>query len=546
MSSFLTLWLLFQASGAVPHQSSTPTTSVLGPEITLRTGIFSGVLSPDNGTEKWLGIPYAEPPVGPLQFKAPVPVSSSQEMASKGDATRFGNACPQPPSNELGAPIAEDCLYLNVWRPIGTKTGDNLPVIAWIHGGAFTFGAANADPTRIIQRSVLVGKPLIFVSLNHRLNTFGFLASRHVPAEDLNAGLLDQRQALIFIQNNIAAFGGDPSKVTIWGQSAGAGGVEAHFIYPANRTLFRAGIAESSTGPFKTSPHASVYDNPGLPFSRLLSEVGCPEGATSVDCLRTVPFEKLLNISNTMISNTLNSQLWQPSIGPLGSLIPERASARMLRGDFLHLPYIGGTNANEGTTFSVSLRNLGLHGIAEDAAFSTFIQQLYIDPSTITSSTLNTIHSLYPANYSSLGDPFNTGDSLFDRAQTWYTEEMFLAPRRLFFEAASRTQKVYAYHFKEFIPGNDPTLGVAHSSELALLFGPIPNTIETDFANQFLDFYINFVHNLDPGPQWTAYQPQAKNVLQLQRDNVTMVPDDWALERTTFLNAPHVLDEFQK
>ncbi|TFY55649.1 hypothetical protein EVG20_g9246, partial [Dentipellis fragilis] len=161
-----------------------------------------------NGTEHWLGIPYAQPPVGNLRFKAPVPILLPRRGLQ--NATAFGDACPQAAASTLGAPIGEDCLYLNVWRPKNTTARERLPVLVWIHGGYFMQGAASDpafDPTRMIQRSVSNGKPILFVSLNYRVNTFGFIASEHIAAQDLNAGLQDQRLALEFVQDNIAAFG---------------------------------------------------------------------------------------------------------------------------------------------------------------------------------------------------------------------------------------------------------------------------------------------------------------------------------------------------
>ncbi|KAJ7837789.1 alpha/beta-hydrolase [Mycena olivaceomarginata] len=516
-------------------------------EVSLTSGTFRGV-STANGTEKWLGIPYAAPPLGSLRFKAPVPIAK----ASKGikDASTYGNACPQPPSTGLGADVAEDCLFLNVWRPQNTTTNSKLPVLVWIHGGAYINGAASNpqyDPTLILQRSVALNKPIIFVSTNYRVNTFGFLASASVAPQDLNVGLLDQRQAFAFLQENIAAFGGDPSKVTIWGQSAGAGSVESHVLFPAAQPLFRAAIADSSTGPFKNSPDASTYDKPGKPFARLLAATGCAPRIGAVACLQRVPFETLLNISNAMIDSTLNSQLWQPAVGPKRSLIPERASARVASGNFLHIPYLAGSNVNEGTVFSGSVRSLGLIGTAQDEAFRQFIGHLVIDNSTLTPDLYAQILARFPANDSALGAPFNTGDSLFDRVEAWYTDIMYLAPRRSFVKRAAPLQKVFAYYFREFIPGNDPSLGVFHASELELFFGPFP-AVELGFANQMIDFYVNFIHDLNPGPQWPAYNSAGATgqVMQLLRDNVTVIPDDWDVDKTDFLNSAEVLNEFEK
>ncbi|KDQ59070.1 hypothetical protein JAAARDRAFT_192622 [Jaapia argillacea MUCL 33604] len=513
-------------------------------EVSLTSGVFSG-FSTENGTEGWLGIPFAQPPIGSLRFKAPVAIV--EPASGVQNASKFGNACPQAPSTSLGAPMSEDCLYLNVWRPANTDPTAKLPVLVWYYGGGFMAASSPSfDPTRIIQRSVADGKPIIFVSANYRVNTFGFLASASVPPEDLNAGFWDLRASLSFVQDNVASFGGDPEKVTVWGQSAGAGAVESLFLYPANRTLFRAGIWDSATGPYKSSPYAFQYDEPGKPYARLLAATGCAPGPSSFTCLQQVPYETLLNLTNTMSAATLNSQLWQPAVGPPGSFIPLRASEVVASGNYLHLPIIAGTNLNEGTIFSTSLLGRNLSGAAETTAFNTYIGNLILDNRTLTPDVLGEIDVLYPANDSTAGGPWHTGDSLFDRAEWWYTDNMFLSPRRRFFESAAAYQPLYGYFFREFIPGNNVTLGVYHASELPLLFGPVPNPIEDDFANIMLDFYINFINDLTPGDPWPQYTATNQTILQLLRDNVTAIPDDFNLIKTTFANSLEVLNEFEK
>ncbi|KAF9266372.1 alpha/beta-hydrolase [Marasmius fiardii PR-910] len=535
------LLLLFPASGlAQPVEDPVV--------VRLKTGTYRGITV--NETEQWLGIPYAKPPLGKRRFKPPVPLkpTPTRDNTLTTDASKFSDACAQPPSPTLGAPVGEDCLYLNVWRPENTPCDAKLPVLVWFPGGAYTSGSASEPqwlPTRMLQRSAEMDKPIIYVTFNHRLNTFGFLASSTIPEEDLNMGIQDQIAALKFVQQNIAEFGGDPEKVTLWGQSAGGGSVQALLVYldPEER-LFRAGIGDSATGPFKSSPPPNVYDRPGMPFDRLLRATNCTAGPEAIDCLRDVPSEKLMNISNQMIVSTFGRQLWQPTIAP-GNLLDIQASERIRNGDFLSYPYLAGTNLNEGSVSSVPLRNKNLTGAAQNAAFNDFHMAVYIDNSTITQQTLLETDRFWAENDTSLGAPFNTGDSLFDRASAWYTDVMFLAPRRLFFENAASKQDLFAYHFREFIPGNDPSLGIFHTSELRMFFGPLPE-VEEELANQMTDFYLNFIYDLNPGPEWPKYDLATRPVLQLLRGNVTVVPDDWDAAKTEFLNSDQLLKEYQK
>ncbi|KAF9223918.1 alpha beta-hydrolase [Gyrodon lividus] len=525
----------------------TATTSSTILDVTLTSGTFRGVIN-TNGTESWLGIPFAQPPVGSLRFKAPLPILQSLQGIQ--NASEFGDACPQPPSPSLGADMSESCLFLNVWRPTGTSADAQLPVMVWFYVCVLISSAASNpsyNPTRIIDLSLKMGKPIIFVSMNYRLNTFGFLASADVPPEDLNAGLWDQKAALVFIHENIAQFGGDPSKVTIWGQSAGAGSVEAQMLYATEHDLFRAVIADSSTGPFKNAPYAWQYDKPGMPYSRLLAATGCTAGPGSVHCLQQLnDCKALLNISNTMIDSTLNQQLWQPAIGPVSSFAPERPSQKVRSGNYLHVPFLGGTNLNEGTTYSQAVYNLSLSSSEQTAAFNSWMSKLLVDNSTLTPNIVAGIDAFFPVNDSTYGGAWHTGDMLFDRAESWYTDNMFLAPRRFFYEHGAKLQPMWGYFFTEFIPGNSPDLGVYHASELPLIFGPVPNSVEDDFANQMTGYWINFVNDMCPGPHWLPYGPSSKYVMQLMRNNITLIPDNFSSVRTEYLNSPGVLAAFEK
>ncbi|TFL04158.1 Alpha/Beta hydrolase protein [Pterulicium gracile] len=537
-------------------------------------GIYLGTCNSTSAVESWLGIRYAQPPVTELRFRAPQPLTRT--FAGVQNASTFGNACLQAPRAGLGAPIAEDCLFLNIWRPQNTPRDARLPVLVWFHGGRYTTGAGSDpafNPSRILQRSTEINKPIIFVTIyagvmhtvqvrlwalshsNSRMNTFGFLATSLLPVEDLNAGLQDQAEALRFLRANIAAFGGGPSKVTLWGQvdvlrslrlhfsKAGAGGVLAHIVHPQpGSALFRAALANSETGPFKYSPPPETYDAVDKPFRRLLDLTQCPFGPKALTYLRGLPSA---NASRTLLTPDPSvGQVWQPTISPSGSFAFERASVRIREVKFLKIPSLAGTVVS--TSFASPIRGHNLTGQAEDTAFTHFIRSALVDATLLTPETISTIHHLYPANDTTLGGRFNTGDSLFDRAAAWYTDTMFPGPRRMLWEqAAERGQRVWGFYYQE-LSGNDRTRGISHSSELPMFFGPVPSSTQLPFANQLLDSYITFVTHLNPGPAWPMYTKNKANVLQLIQGNVALIPDDFDQVKTDFLNSEGVLRQFQK
>ena len=199
------------------------------------------------GVVSFKGIPFAAAPVGPLRWRAPQPVAAWSGVR---DATEFGNACLQPPpratSPPLRVPVSEDCLYLNVWRPVQAK--GRLPVMVWIHGGSLVTGTAAIAQ---YDGAALAHRGVVLVSINYRLGYPGFFAHPALTREAAdggrlaNYGLMDQIAALQWVKRNIRAFGGDPSRVTIFGQSAGALSVEALLASPPARGLFRRAIVQS-------------------------------------------------------------------------------------------------------------------------------------------------------------------------------------------------------------------------------------------------------------------------------------------------------------
>jgi len=210
------------------------------------------VVGAKQNVQVFKGIPYAKPPVGELRWRAPLP---PEAWTGVRDCFEFGNACPQRapalmgsiPQMAINAPHSEDCLYLNVWRPVGSAT-EPMPVLFWIHGGGYTMGAASQP---LYDGALLAEPGAIVVSINYRLGPFGFLAHPALSQESPqgtsgNYGILDQIEALRWVQRNIAAFGGDPNRVTIFGESAGAGSVMCLMVAPQAGGLFHAAIAQST------------------------------------------------------------------------------------------------------------------------------------------------------------------------------------------------------------------------------------------------------------------------------------------------------------
>src|ERR1041385_850940 len=215
----------------------------LGPnDVEVETGVVRG--SDDgNGVRSWLGIPYAAPPVGTLRWKPP---QKPQSWEGGRDGTKVGQKCPQNPVITAGGGI-EDCLTLNVWAPSAMHT-EPLPVMVWIHGGAFVFGSGG-DPF-YAGAELARTRGVVVVTINYRLNGLGFLAHPALDAEDPdhtsgNYGIRDQIAALQWVQRNIHEFGGDPAHVTLFGESAGGYSTCVHYVDPKTANLFEKAIVES-------------------------------------------------------------------------------------------------------------------------------------------------------------------------------------------------------------------------------------------------------------------------------------------------------------
>ncbi|KAI8520205.1 Carboxylesterase 5A [Branchiostoma belcheri] len=283
-SDVIIVWLFIL--GLVTSQDGSPVVSTASGKVR-GTVQYTNDL-PDKPVYTFLGIPYAAPPVGDLRFRAPEPVTPWEGVM---DATKPGPFCPQPVDLQHTIPFrlfqtatSEDCLTLNVETP-STNADGGLPVLVWIHGGSLETGGGYLLPFAPLAAH----QDVVVVSFNYRLGLLGFLSTRDENAPG-NFGFLDQVLAIRWVKENIQNFGGDPDRITIFGESAGGYSVSYHVVSPLSRGLFRRAISQS--GVFGTNP---VQLNPLRTTKVQAEELGCDGEDTSalVNCLRERPVEQL-------------------------------------------------------------------------------------------------------------------------------------------------------------------------------------------------------------------------------------------------------------
>ncbi|CAN7937551.1 unnamed protein product, partial [Ixodes hexagonus] len=323
------------------------------PIIETKQGTLKGRFEAVSGkkVQVYLGIPYAEPPLHDLRFRRPVPETPWNGTY---DATQKKSSCPQhfyPAIFDIQTDLSEDCLYLNVWTP-DTAT-PTKPVIVWIHGGAFAFGSSYQS---WYNGSLLTAMhDVVVVTINYRLGIFGFLAAGVADAPG-NVGLLDQNLALKWVQDNIHAFGGNSSRVTIFGESAGAYSVHAHIISPLSRGLFQRAFMMSGT-----------YDSNGLLDSVFASAVQGSQVAAKLnctgpfrdltshpemvlECLRGKPTEALFNAARDVTGQKLFTFL--PTYP--NDFFPIRPTLALKQGQFADVDVMVSVTQSEGSVVTLS------------------------------------------------------------------------------------------------------------------------------------------------------------------------------------------------
>ncbi|KAJ8523236.1 hypothetical protein ONZ45_g337 [Pleurotus djamor] len=483
--------------------------------------IINGDVTGDS--EHFRGIPYAEPPVGSLRFQPPR--LQARMSVSTFNATSYSPQCLQPGQPAEG--YSEDCLTLNILRPAGSHNKSRLPVLVWIHGGAFGIGGSANRPGALVERSLARGTPTIFVNLNYRLSLLGFPHGPEASKLNMhNLGLKDQFTAFEWIQENIGAFGGDPKKVTIFGESAGAVSIAYHQLNPKLPKVARGAILESgSTGTASLGPlprHAS--------FGKFIQNAGCGghrNPKTTLSCLQALDTETLRTL---ILAEPFSS--YMPTLdGPKG-LLPDYPSRLYAQGKFTRIPTLLGTNLDEpvNSTEQVKTGLLELfRGPVSDFALDRFAEKLL---------------RLYP-DVPALGSPFGTGNetfglsSQFKRMSALLTDVAFAAPYRAQALAFSGVGvKTYGYLFTEPHSRRPPYMGVAHANEIPFVYGnvtlePVAQPVK-HLSNIMMDYWLSFSSVLHPNdgkgldrPKWVEYTPRSRLIMKFDSRGTRIMKDDF-------------------
>ncbi|OJA18273.1 hypothetical protein AZE42_04997 [Rhizopogon vesiculosus] len=494
--------------------TASPLDKRAAPTVTLDTATVTGVAS--GSVNKWLGIPFALPPTGNLRFQLPQPIPTYTTSFS---ALAYGPACPQQPPTipappglvsetvnyltttiyNAVTPSSEDCLTVNVVAPATATPGSNLPVVIWIYGGGYeTGGTSSYDGSVIVNKAITLNVPAIYVSMNYRVTAFGFLASQEVKDAGVgNLGMQDQRQAMRWVQTYISAFGGDPTKVTIWGESAGAWSVGLHMVTNGGNPagLFRAAFMESGSPiPIGDITHGQGY------YDFLVAQTGCTGASDTLQCLREVPYATLMNAIN-LTPNVLSYQslalAWLPRVD--GVFLTDNPQQLVLQGSVANVPFVTGDCDDEGTLFSLSTTN-----ITTDAQLQTYLQTYWFPGAP--NAAVQQLLVDYPQDITQ-GSPYNTGilnalTPQFKRIASIQGDAAFQAPRRFFLQQRSGLQNTWAFLSKRL--KLIPALGSFHTTDLLNVYG----------GGDMTTYLVRFVTNLDPNgsgtlawPKWTTSSP---------------------------------------
>ncbi|RSH92324.1 hypothetical protein EHS25_008739 [Saitozyma podzolica] len=561
MLPLLALLPLALASPLFPRQNATSSNST-SPGSPSGSGSPSVTIIPE-GRDVYTGIPFAAPPVGDLRFTAPQAPTWNTTSFS---ATKPPPACLQNPNGTLAGSygISEDCLYLNVYTPAGANASTAyLPVMVWVYGGGFTSGSSSYyNATFLMLEGISTGRPFIFVSLNYRLGIFGWGSGAEIAQNNAaNLGLRDVTKGLQWVQENIWAFGGNPSEasgVTVFGQSAGAISISLLYLQP-NLNLFSRAIMES--GAQSVSPIGPTATTWQTAYNAVVSAANCSVTNTTAagnqstfDCLKALPAQQLL-AAQLKVQGMLQFAGFifgkSPSID--GDLIPDSPHTLLANGQFAQKPYISGNVKDEGTTFVPT-------AVSSEAQLGLFVNVL--EPIAPDNATLAQLLQLYP-NDPTVGSPFGTGNEtfglspVFKQAAAIVGDGTFQSSRRWFLQSTASNfpdLATWSYFWNVSGPGTPAYEGVPHASEVLYVFGApqapgYGNYTASDkvLSSAIGNYWINFAVYGDPSPanspvnltSWPqyGYSSGSKNLLDFSTGNISVITDDYREQQIAFFSS---------
>ena len=455
-----------------------------GPRVQTADGKLEGRLE-GAGVHAFKGVPFAAPPTGALRWKAPQPVQPWQGVRQAG---KFGPRAMQLPlfSDMVfrSDGVSEDCLYLNVWTPAKAPRGGKLPVLVYFYGGGFAAGDGS-EPR--YDGASMARQGIVAVTVNYRLNVFGFLAHPELTAESPhqasgNYGLMDQSAALSWVRRNIAAFGGDPERVTIAGESAGSWSVSAQMASPLSRGLMAGAIGESGAllG-VQPPPSLAQAEKTGADFAALA-------GAPSLAALRAMPAEQLLQAT---------SKPGAPWLGSIvdGYVLPRAPTAIYAAGEQAHIPLLAGWNSAEGWAGSI-FRNAP----ATEENFTAALQKMYGDQA-------EAARKAYAGDVHQAATDLSS--DLFIAFGTWKWIDT---------HARSSGKPTYRYYYTRPRPatkaGGPAAEGAGHSVEIEYALGNLDgNQVyawtaqDREVSRQMQAYFVNFIKTGNPNGKGLAQWP---------------------------------------
>jgi para-nitrobenzyl esterase len=490
---FITGLSLAFSSSAVFSFAATP----LLPVVTLNEGEIAAVAGVDPSITVFKGIPYAAPPVGSLRWQPPQPARPWQGVRQ---ANTFG-ASPMQANQRTYGPwteeymfrnaVSEDCLFLNVWTP-AKRSSDRLPVFVYIPGGAYSSGSGEV---LLYDGEGLAKKGVIVVTINYRLGVFGFLAHPELTAESPhhasgNYGLMDQIAALRWVKQNIAALGGDPDRITVGGQSAGAGSVHYLTVSPEARQLFQRAMAQSGSGRHSDqSPSLNAAEEQGQKFSAAIS-------AKSLAELRALPAAELFD------KYQATTFRFRPIVD--GWIVPDQVKAVYERGQQTDVPLLTGWTADEGS----AQKGYGVSTVAEftDRATKEF------------GDRAPAFTALYPAKSDA-----EAGEASKQRLRDSARAELLWWST---LRAKKGHAKDWSYYFDRAIPWPEhPEYQAFHSGELPYSFNNLHlmqrpwEEADRRVADQMSSYWANFIKTGNPnGPGLPHWPEENDQLLRLAAD----------------------------